>query len=292
MDRIFSKANIVLVWFGQLNDGEQTFVEVLKWLSAHVYLEETGHRERESEEENKSVEVLRASHGIIVVQLRTLYIFMKLVEAWNNERNHNAGWEDFNMFLRQCPHRTDLLPPRHPFWLSFLVYMNSDWFQRIWTQQEVALARCRCLLHPGGVVGYDVMIRCRSALFNQDYATLWGGHFAQYNLLKRRGYNRNQIVASLSRPRFRIKPQSPHALQLALSEIIGLRATLTKDYIYGLVGMLDEATRLQLSIDYSASDASVFARAVELACSQNSGASIIPFTACSRFYDNFRRSPG
>jgi hypothetical protein len=275
MGRIFGKAGMVMIWLGQLNDGEQTFVEVLKWLSAHAYLEEIGHLERHSEQATKSLQVLRAEHGLTVVQLRTLYIFLNLVEAWV-EGSDAPGEEDFNEFLQQCPHRTDLPPPRHPFWVSFLLYMHNAWFQRIWTRQEVWLAHRRVLLHPEGTANYHVMQRFRDAFYGQNRSPLWGGGFPHYKVMKKRGYSRDQIRASLTKVHVPIKPYLPETLQLTLLEIAGLRATIAKDYIYGLVGLMDDETRSQLRVDYSASDASVFAQAVRVACSQKDGARMLP----------------
>lgn len=113
-------------------------------------------------------------------------------------------------------------------------------------------------------------------VFNHRHTALWGGGFPGYQTLQKRGYSRDHMIVSLRRPHFKIQPQSPDALQLALIEIIGLRATVAKDYIYGLIGLMDGVTRAQLSVDYSASDASVFAQAVRVACSQNNGASTLP----------------
>jgi hypothetical protein len=88
MGRIFSKANIVLIWLGSLESGEQIFVEVLKWLSAHTSIEEIGHDNRQSEQRDRSSHILEACHRITGNHLRALFALFKDLEALHRNQDN------------------------------------------------------------------------------------------------------------------------------------------------------------------------------------------------------------
>ena len=195
------------------------------------------------------------------------------------DENSEGTTNGLKALLDKSAYSTDLLPPAHPFWVSFLVYMHHEWFHRVWTKQEVWLARAGVLLYTDGVGSYQPMLRCRKALFTPNFEFLWGGGFPESQEMEERGYNRDQLRASLERASMQhINPRSPHAFQAALVGLEGLRATIAKDYIYGMMGLLDASTRSGILVDYSSStsDASVFANAVRLACNQPDQATVLP----------------
>ena len=58
-----------------------------------------------------------------------------------------------------------LFDPDHVFWTALFTFMDHDWFWRVWTYQEVMLARTAAILCPDGrIFDWHVVRACRGAM--------------------------------------------------------------------------------------------------------------------------------
>lgn len=151
-----------------------------------------------------------------------------------------------------------------PFWPAIFTFMHHEWFRRIWTYQEIYLAEeASVLLEDGRLIEWGAVRVCRKALLNGNMRKLLGiGHYQALKLTL--GYD--PITPLLDVQQFRLTGPDFPATELGylLVVLCNRKATKHKDHIYGLLGLLNESERASITVDYSISDAFVFAQALKV----------------------------
>lgn len=168
-----------------------------------------------------------------------------------------------------------ILKPDHPIWSILLTFFSHPWFSRVWTLQEGLLAKEGYVMSGHNVIPWDhyrnvrlVLLseRCIHHVYSAKMArdlgldVLLGERYEFHPKSRVNGvyefHSSDRLVAG-----------SWHLNKLLLG-LVRRHARVEKDYIYGILGIVNEGVRQQIDIDYSSSTstATVFAQATRLAC--------------------------
>jgi hypothetical protein len=184
-------------------------------------------------------------------------------------------WEAVREAVESGTFKEDLFPPEHDFWKAFLEYMSRDYFTRLWTYQEIVLATRTGVLCARGGFEYRLIEDCRNTLFKLNM----GGPVWNRDLLWSWGQS-SRDIDRLAEMLVRSPPKTllnaPQSFPRFLLETRHLRATMVKDHIYGMLALVDEATRSRILIDYDATDAEAFANAVKVSLRTSGNLVVLP----------------
>ena len=289
MDQIYGNARCVFVWLDQPQNDVQVVLEVLKWLQAR---EMTTKNETQSKqgipvcdtvvnwwlaELDRVSRTLESQYNVTELNLLAFESLVETISSITLESQENITPEGFQTLIHlDVAHREHLFPLEHPFWISFIILMDNDWFRRVWTYQEVLLAKVTAILDVhGAMMAYPIVLRCRNAIFNsRSNGIIWSRGMPID--LDQRGHRVSTVFTAIERYRYPFELHKPETLPKILMQLGIRQATISKDYIYGILGLVDEVTRSRIDINYRASDAAVFVQAVKLALSQDSGVLLLP----------------
>ena len=288
MDEIFSQAECVYLWFGDTKPDVQVAVKVLQWLHCNESYEEDRLAESREMQINakfdefntdrleKTAHELNTIHGLSHQQMLALKSLIDaLFDMSRRYLERPVAREAVRDLVNTAPWKNDLLPPDDPFWTSLLDFLDGRWWRRIWTYQENLLAQQAGLLCTDGIVDYYFLSRCRETIFSSSaWSTVWSQE-ATWKL-QERGHDVGQFMAAMRNDSTPIKTHLPKTFANLLLQIGDRQATIAKDCVFGLLGLLDRETRRKIRVDYTRSDAEVFAEAVKLAFSVEDYARLIP----------------
>jgi hypothetical protein len=161
--------------------------------------------------------------------------------------------------------RDDLFRLDHKFWSALHAFIRHEWFQRVWTFQEILLApKARFFAGDVRIDWRNVVRHTRGLLTAINAKNLremidpsaqraraiehpieTAAHVATWAL-----YSQDEINVNL------------YYLMIVTSN---RRATVVKDNVYALLALLDLEERTQITIDYSKPDAEVLTTAIKVA---------------------------
>lgn len=178
-------------------------------------------------------------------------------------------YEDGNGLTRaelvyQAQFKSSLLPAQYSFWAVLAGYMTSEWFTRVWTYQEIALAQEAILVHDHRIIAWAVLYRCRAVIREgaPDKLIQAPSHLEDLN-----GRGRSAVTLWTS-IRSEMRPLGPAATTIPLSALIikGFRRNTTneEDFVYAMLGLVEEHTRSQLPVDYILPTTQLFVKASQV----------------------------
>lgn len=157
-----------------------------------------------------------------------------------------------------------VVPLDHPFWPALFELLHHEWFKRVWTYQEVMLAECSSLLLPDGrLVDWSFLQVCRNALASGAARDIFKDHYQDLE----RKLQFDLTMGIWNAQYFRSRDSQGYVFKLPqlLAVLCDRRCTDRKDHIYGILGLIDLRARAAIPVDYSASDAVVFAAGMKTA---------------------------
>lgn len=270
MGQIYTNAKSVLVWLGPQADSSDMVMSILSYLD----LSRHGHNARDSEggsvyEQKKSESEmsccidqmeqlqLRVNQRYAAIHIAFSHILDRIADV---RRGTETDDEEpvVEEVCREEETNERLPEQRDPFWSNYYKLMTRPWFYRIWTFQEINLAQDAVVLCGNEHVDWEVLRLCRSFLPLYRLADI--SYFEETSELDPRiALHLGSATDSFWTGRSRGKGQPLNELLLEVAERDTSRE---KDYVYGLLGLLDERTRGQIAVDYRKSDAEVYIDAI------------------------------
>lgn len=163
-------------------------------------------------------------------------------------------------WLEKCPVRENIPPPSHDFWPDLVAFIELEYFQRVWTYQELMIAK-RAFIILGRIA---VPWHLARALWEAYFSTALFYLLAPSRLVSagRMGRASDDLFIRFRQflPDLGEKGQSA----LLLLSIVHRRCRDPHDYVYGLLGLLDPDMRREIKVDYSIPHGAVFASFVKL----------------------------
>lgn len=271
---IYKGAEFVLVWFGNLHGGEKIGSWILNWCFLFDELENPPEQNEFSDVEEyleqhaantnalTNFEMLLTEVGIQAANLEALY---RVISVLDTDLDHQRMQEVVCTF-RNSARGKHLLPQDHDIWYSLFAFLNNPWWYRIWTIQEMRLANDAAAFTSDTAFGWNYLVFFRQRLCRSQAAgELYSGY---HHVHAGRDMDFNSRVSLHMDSAGNHDTRNSHEFQRMLIAIRCYRAKVKKDYIYGLLGMVDDSILQQLTIDYS--DATppevVFTQAVKVAC--------------------------
>ena len=161
--------------------------------------------------------------------------------------------------------RDDLFRLDHKFWAALHAFIRHEWFQRVWTFQEILLAPKARLFAAGVRIDWRNVVRHTRSLLTAINA----------KNLREMIDPSDQRVQAIEHPietaahvaTWALYSQEEINVNLFYLMIVtsNRRATVVKDNVYALLALLDLEERGQITINYSKPDAEVLATAIKVA---------------------------
>ena len=283
MRQIYSNAKRVLVWLGSEADASDAIMSVLIYMDVYAQRYFTadnigglwfrrllgydsriaGYTDRLEQHEPKMIEDYGIDHNIPMAFLTILAGAGDIKKA-DDEPHRNQALKEL---YQEEASRGRLPARRDQFWMHYYKLMTRPWFYRIWTYQEILLAKDAVVLCGGDHVSWNIVLACRHCISLYDVADIL--HFS-----KRQGLDPSLSLhlggASRSRQDawLPVGPRGePGGLPKLIIDMDERQAVRKKDYIYGLLGLVDDETRKRIRVDYQKSDAEVYTDAMASCCS-------------------------
>lgn len=275
MGEIYHTAELVVVWFGTLHGPDMTSFHILEWLYLFRTLADSarGSIEVRSEyaKQLEYLERLLVEAGADKASLKAFLEAMDIVHKYKEFPDTEAMIKK----IEDSEHGNHLWPKDHELWLSLLGFLRHPWFSRIWTIQEVRLAKRAILLAEDGHVPWSFLSWYRHTLFQR-----WGAGllYSKKTMHRTRLPSHPDVDLDMHEISKNVESSSDHEFHRLLAGIRLHRAKEPKDHIYGILGMLSENVRSQITIDYnpSISVEVVFKEALIAACNIEGGAAFWP----------------
>jgi hypothetical protein len=310
MHNIFSKAEEALIALGSVPQNVHMVLSVFSWVEIYAALDPlirsellkrlenlqeydhheawVGHSDLQLAGDIERLEYvthqLEARHKIEVQSLlaiSTLLERLELFDIGHGPDGKIASFSDRGEKLKLAidfPGLTGrLFHPNHSFWAGVYALSEIEWYQRVWTYQEIVLAKNAQVLAEDLSVDWNHVV---APTVNLIWATLdnttlekidseaiivglpttydriawifkwWQQHEGNGNDVKRTG-----LIFSLVNTRHR-------------------RSLLAKDKVYGLLALVVSSVTAQIQIDYAITDGEVFASAIKAELGEASAAII------------------
>jgi hypothetical protein len=259
MGSIYANASRVCIWLGELSRDALISMNMLLLL----YFRD---RLKDYPEQDNDI-LLRASLDLgdeligLGVTMEDLGGFFNVVDVLLTYPSDSDI--DLENCLKSLSSEQPILRPDHPIWPALLTFFNHPWYSRIWTLQEIYLAQEAYVLGGHLPIPWDHLSKMRSLLLSSRCInTVYSGTSA-----KKVGFG-NVVGHILElQTSFKLDGNS-WGLRMLLLGLVRRHARVEKDYIYGILGIVDDSVRQRIPIDYSTSTptATVFAQATRLAC--------------------------
>jgi hypothetical protein len=293
MHGVFSGAVEVLVWLGAVDDNIRMVLRVFAWLGLYsdFYREveafwrhgaEPGYHDLVAEPTLEAMEsmarlehCLKVHHRVSQANLRAIHrilVDMKDLTMKNLAMDALTQTWDQSIVARRAAMDVPLLndslfPPDHIFWASLYALLKIKWFGRVWTFQEIRLARRPKVLAQGVCVRWKLVVH--NMLFLLD--ALWhpGTFDARYPDARTRHLPppEERSESRLKWHQFLISswPHNEHIPMLYTLVATKHRlSTTAKDHVYGLIALWQREIQDEIVIDYQRETAEVFANSVKI----------------------------
>ena len=159
----------------------------------------------------------------------------------------------------------------HQIWKHLFAFLKNPWWYRLWTIQEIRLAKAVECLASDAILSFEYLTTFRQRLCTASTAGVLYSSYLHLQSGLDIDLNSRASLHSLN-------PESLNngwqEFQFMLVGIRSYRTKIRKDYIYGLLGMVKENIRSEIMIDYDGSTSVelVFCQAVKAACGLERGA--------------------
>lgn len=268
MNQIYRGATRILVWLGTEHDNSQLVMRVLRWLEANLtlnrfYRDASGFDvSREQRDLTRYTELLLDHHSIDQAALNALYaLFVKLLD--DNILTHIIMSDhERSAILENTCNRNHLFAKDHLFWPAFFSLANRPWFRRVWTYQEIELARKATVLCGSSTVDWVIFEWSHKHLLSTAWRDkLWSGKFSSGDRLSGRRYL--DLAPEYAKVR---------TLPYLLGNPGGREAKDPRDYVFGWLGLFDdESQKLGIKANYSLSTYELFLATTKAILEQPNG---------------------
>jgi len=170
----------------------------------------------------------------------------------------------------------------HPFWQACMELLEGDWFSRVWTFQELALSRQLYVTLPK-TVPWSALEVLFQYIIHLDYDEAGAYYTAMgkirfHNFVTKRDGSWYYTAGGSE-------------TQLPLTQLLFVitsqrHATVPKDHVFAILGLMDASIRDLVEVDYSKTDAQVFREFLELALKTSNAAQMLP-----RLWEEFAYVP-
>lgn len=150
----------------------------------------------------------------------------------------------------------EVFPTTHDFWPSLVLLVCDEWFDRVWTYQEILLAKKAFIMTADGIFNWSILRECRMSMFTTGLSKTWLEEWT-FSRLTPYGFSWKTLFRLSNAQGLSVERRSGNLAALLL-ESSYRKATEAKDNVYGLLGLVDDFTRSQIVVDYTSTDASVF----------------------------------
>lgn len=278
MDRVYRGARLVLIWFGELSGYDLTSYQILEWCCVYGaaklhHAEQRNEPSMRSDAQRQSDECLERLLPKANISRSSLEALFQAVDILSRTNELETTTEDFDAFLLSSAGK-HLFGREDQVWLRLLTFLSHPWFSRIWTIQEIRLAKSAYLITQQSHVLWDFIIWFRGVLCASPHACKLFSN--EISLQARPGlYNAALTDVHKPSPITQMDPLWCDDFELhgLLEGIRGGKASVRKDYIYGLLGLVSDRIRSEITVDYqdSVSTEQVFSQAVAAAYRANNG---------------------
>jgi hypothetical protein len=290
MHGVFSGAVEVLAWLGAVDDNIRMVLRVFAWIDSYFELRhdlealrkhdgEPGYLESIGEASSKAMNshitlqsCLKVHHRVSYANLRAMAHFLSTLGGMFCDRKffEKSGitHHEAIRFIMDAPILdAGLFPPDHVFWATIYVLSNLEWFGRVWTYQEIHLAREARLFSRGVFVHWKIVLSSMmtllsALLYTETFVERWLGSKTKH--LPPESERKESTVKWFQ---FQIGPPlSVSSLSVLFSLMFTkLRmSTIAKDNVYGLTALWQSKVQAEIVIDYTRETAEVFANAVKI----------------------------
>jgi hypothetical protein len=214
---------------------------------------------------------LKTRHEVDVQSLlaiKTLLERLELFGIWvgpNEKVRRDDNKEKLNLAIDFPGLTGHLFHTNHPFWAGVYALSEIEWHRRVWTYQEVVLARNAKVFAEGLSVDWHHVVAPTTGLLRA---------MEEDSLFER--INSDATIVGLpvrfDRVMWELKWQMIEGrghdmettpLLTALIVTRNRKSTLMKDKVYGLLAVVQSSVRARVPIDYTTTDGKVFASAVK-----------------------------
>jgi Heterokaryon incompatibility protein (HET) len=153
MDQFYGQAASVIVWLGDEGENTSCAMSVINALDVDKAMQENRETLASEVDYTQRVAVVRlhragqgqltqiqSRYGITEAQILALKMLVSKLERMGPE-HADLQQRTILKFLQRLEFNNDLFPPDHPFWLGWMELYRRPWFSRVWTFQEIALAK-------------------------------------------------------------------------------------------------------------------------------------------------------
>ncbi|CAN9093587.1 unnamed protein product [Alternaria alternata] len=160
---------------------------------------------------------------------------------------------------------------------SFKAMYERSWFQRIWTLQEVALAKDSLVICGDSKISWSLLVYAIDQLRAAENSTGVYGNFSEFDS----AISAHQIMVQCLLPgpqvRSTMNPNPDRPVTQLLMMSLLRRATEPKDHIFGLYSILQRLGANLLPPDYERSTDQIFTEAARLAIEKDKSLWILDF---------------
>ena len=275
MGSIYANASMVCIWLGEPSKDALLAMTILQGLMCHSQILATKHDFKGEALEiyvstcpEEGIDGLQSTAKELQDELFELGFGVDDLDGLVNVYNTLLFYPDDSRIdlenrLKSLSSELPILNPEHRIWSVLLTFFNHPWFSRIWTLQELLLAQEAYVMSGHTVIPWAHYRNVRSLLLLERcvgsvYSNSSVRELGFKNLLGE--HNEFRTSSRLDRSSWR--------LDKLLLGLVRRHARVEKDYIYGILGIVDDSIRRQIPIDYSpfTPTATVFAQATRLAC--------------------------
>ena len=259
MRSIYRNAAMVCIWLGEPSRDALTSMTILQWLKSRDQI-----KTHPGEQNDKVLELLKNLEDVLnevgVERVDLLGLLNVLDVLATHPSDDIFALKDH---IESLSSERPILRRDHSIWSALLTFFLHPWFSRIWTLQEIYLAQEACVMIGPFAIPWEYYSKVRSLLLS---ARCLQSVYSEKNA-KTAGFGNIMLHTLEMQTSSRLDGQSLR-LDVLLCGLTMRHARVEKDYIYGILGILDDNVRQRMPIDYSTSTstATVYAQATRVAC--------------------------
>jgi hypothetical protein len=294
MHEIFSKAEKVLISLDSVPQNVHIVLSVFSWIEIYTALDPLirskllerrgqirGHDHREAWVGHSDLQLAGETERLVYItqQLRTRHevdvqsllaiktllerlelfgIFGSVIPATGDEEKLKLAI-DFPGLMGQLFH------PNHQFWAGVYALSKIEWHQRVWTYQEVVVARNAQVLAEGLSIDWNHVFAPTIGLLKaMGGDTLFKKIDPETTIVGLpTGLDPILWLFEWQKVSGRGANTETTSLISALVATRNRKSTVAKDKVYGLLAVVRSSVRAQVPLDYTTTDGKIFASAVK-----------------------------
>jgi hypothetical protein len=268
MSRIYHHASEVLIWLGEASNNSSMVMKMLRWLGRPPgrKVEVVPGAGAKGDEAYRALPRNQSPQSQLEeTQLCELGRILYMVKtSWDR---YEMDQETIQSLRANIISHGNLVPPEHVFWRQWGDLFGRPWFSRLWTLQEIELARNAIALCGEEAVDWSIVHCWRSVA----YAEHWQHHLYPWESLHVERISRPLRRSGMSGIDTPIVPRQDlfrgvATLRALLLDKSTRHAHDPRDFVYGLIGLLGEDARPAIQSEYGVSPAEVYKRTLCLLC--------------------------